>query len=44
VTNPDLYATLGVSSDASADEIKKETPALRRLREKFGGDLKGGLG
>jgi len=31
-------------SGPSADEIKKETPALRRLREKFGGDLKGGLG
>lgn len=28
----------------SAEEILKETPALRRLREKFGGDLKGGLG
>ncbi|MEO1007332.1 MAG: S1 RNA-binding domain-containing protein [Planctomycetota bacterium] len=28
----------------SADEILKETPALRRLREKFGGNLKGGLG
>lgn len=28
----------------SAEEILKETPQLRRLREKFGGGLKGGLG